>query len=107
MGDSFIEMANLIDSVNLMVYYFIGFIVILFSWFALLGVPFTAFLRVLKAGKEASREEDEEIFIYIKSAFIALIIAFIVSVIYFGMFVGVLQVGTTAGEVVSKVLLLN
>ena len=109
MGDSFIEMAKLIDDINSMIYYFIGMLIVLFSWFSLVGVPFVTFFNVLKTEKEEISRgvEEDTAYLYIKTTFITLIISFIVSIIYFGLFINVLQVTPTAGELVNKVLFLQ
>jgi len=105
MESNFIELAELIDRINGTLYMFIGLFIVFFSWFILVGIPAFAFLNIYKNTKEeAIRNGDGSSLIHIKTGFMTTIVVAIVSMMYFFVFVNILQVEKTAGQVVKTVL---
>jgi len=109
MGSSFIEMADLLDKINSTIFIFVGVFVIVLSYFIVIGTPVVSYVYSLKNTKEeANRNNDgNHLFVHIKAGLTAMVISIIISIMYFFVFVDVLHVGKTSGEVINKVLLLK
>lgn len=109
MESSFIEMADMLDKINNVIFVFVGLFIIVLSYFIVLGTPIISYVYSFKNTKEeANRNNDgNNLFVHIKVGVTTLIISVFISILYFFVFVDVLHVGKTSGEVIKKVLLLQ
>jgi hypothetical protein len=109
MGSSFVEMADLLDKINSTIFIFVGVFVIVLSYFIVLGTPVMSYVYSLKNTKEeANRNNDgNHLFVHIKAGLTTMAVTTIISIIFLFVFVDVLHIGKTSGEVIKKVLLLE
>lgn len=109
MGSSFIEMADLLDKINSIIFIFVGVFIIILSYFILLGTPVVSYVYSLKNTKEEANKNNDgnQLFTHIKAGLTTLAVSAMISIMYFFVFVDVLHIGNSSGEVIEKVLLLK